>query len=296
MRLVGSVLAASAGLAAAEIKSSLDAGTFQKLVLTNKAWTSKAVLHIKKKYGYDQHDMTEKMAEGLRKDDSAFAFDIELDLEPYQPPNYDSGDTESDWQIREKKQKKADQELGAKLGITDSSELPMIVIVDGAFAPENRVGAMKKMKVTEKSYSSGEEDESEKPPETTFEDVSKFLESNGLTLVEATPAPLDVSSEEETLLEEFVRAADEKSMKDIIAKVEALEKTAKQSKILIKIMKAASKFKTGVKAYFTKESKRITKMLASNAITSVKKAELTIKKNLLGHAMEAAQATEKEEL
>merc|ERR1712194_515049 len=96
------------------------------------------VIHLKKQYGYDSKDITEKITEGTKADKSTAVFDVEIaeeesgseeDEAPAENEHDDDGEGGGgdQYKKKEKKEKKMSQAIIEKFKI-EREKLPYMVI------------------------------------------------------------------------------------------------------------------------------------------------------------------------
>lgn len=184
LRLISSLLLT--GVFATGPESTLDASTFTKLVLEGEKSDDKRlisntyVVHMKKKYDYDQMDLTPKTNNALLAERNVIVLNLELDTDPADKEDEEAleayRETEEykqeneNWFIeqQERRFKKRDMNLLSRLGLT-SEDLPMLAV----FKNGNLIGSKKIVrKEGEDTPSSEDREEAET---TTIEDVGDFL-------------------------------------------------------------------------------------------------------------------------
>lgn len=268
--------AALSSLVAADSASKLDVTTFSKLVKKQSKVPAKddtMIVHFKKKYGYDSAEITDKVTLATQKAEKVTVFDLEipdkLDEEEdseNSEESADSEDSQSDWKIKEKREKEMARETVKKFDI-QTTKLPYI----GVFRAGKQVA----------SYDVGEDGKAE--------DAMNWLEARGIPLVLEQDA--DIAAFDEILSKFAAKDAKTDDFKALLPAVQSViddefsldeEKKTKAGAFLKSLTNAAKQADgAGVRAYCEKEGARLGSIVESGAVGAEKKKEMRAKISIL---------------
>merc|ERR1712194_13925 len=241
------------------------------------------VIHIKKKYGYDSKDITEKVNIAARNEAHVIVADLELAEEDEEKKEEDNPEEEeSDWKKKERIEKEKCRELVAKYNLK-RDQVPYVSVIRNG----HQVASFKVEEEMEPS------------------EVMTWLETQSISLVDENEP--DLPSWVADGVVAFAKAAATGASSEFSGIIEKIEKGLEEDKetageayneigaIYLKTLKTATK-KGDVSTYTETETKRLAGVISSSAITAAKKKEMRGKMQCLRQLGKKIAAAKKEEL